>query len=156
VGRDFAPSDSFLATLGRAAAFPAGLLLQRAVLTLAPAGPLLSAPGDTPTKRYGPKAQGAGLHPNPTPGPTDPRFLYGHVRVTLARVATPPLRGAFGLPILARLCARPKDLPGIPRRQGWSFRTRLVLADELVTAAAGQPLTEEIHQVVGRVIDHAA
>ncbi len=75
VGKGFAPSSYFLATLGRAAAFPAGLLLQRAVLALALPGPLLFALDDTPTPRYGPKVQGAGLHHNPTPGPTDQRFL---------------------------------------------------------------------------------
>ncbi len=91
VGRGFAPYYYFLATLGRAAAFPAGLLLQRAVLALAPPGPLLFALDDTPTKRYGPTVQGAGLHHNPTPGPSDRRFLYGHVWVTLAWVVTHPL-----------------------------------------------------------------
>src|SRR5512135_2687212 len=32
---------------------------------------------DTPTKRYGPHVQGAGVHRNPTPGPAT--YLHGHV-----------------------------------------------------------------------------
>jgi hypothetical protein len=39
---------------------------------------------DSPTPRYGPKVQGAGIHHNPTPGPTDQKFFYGHVWVTIA------------------------------------------------------------------------
>src|SRR3954467_14288776 len=33
------------------------------------AGRLTLAPDDTPTKRYGPHVQGAGVHHNPAPGP---------------------------------------------------------------------------------------
>lgn len=33
-------------------------------------------------KRYEPKVQLAGAHHNPTPGPSDSEFLYGHVWVT--------------------------------------------------------------------------
>jgi hypothetical protein len=36
---------------------------------------ILMALDDTPTKRYGPKVQGAGIHHNPTPGPADAKFL---------------------------------------------------------------------------------
>ena len=39
---------------------------------------LLFAIDDTPTARYGPKVQGAGIHHNPTPGPAGARFFYGH------------------------------------------------------------------------------
>jgi hypothetical protein len=137
VGRGFPAYYYFLAALGRRAALPAGLLLQRALLCLAPDGPLLFALDDTPTKRYGAKVQGAGLHHNPTPGPAGPRFLYGHVWVTLAWVAAHPLWGAVGLPVLARLYVRKKDVPLVPPRQRWAFRTKLELAAELVAWAAG-------------------
>ena len=40
---------------------------------------------DTPTKRYGPHVQGAGVHHNPTPGPAGSSYLYGHVFVVLAQ-----------------------------------------------------------------------
>jgi hypothetical protein len=38
---------------------------------------------DTPSKRYGPHVEGAGVHHNPTPGPANQAFLYGHNFVTL-------------------------------------------------------------------------
>src|SRR3954454_25125831 len=34
---------------------------------------------DTPTPRYGPHVQGAGVHHNPTPGPAGSPYVYGHV-----------------------------------------------------------------------------
>jgi hypothetical protein len=137
VGRGFAPYYYFLAALGRRADVLAGLLLRRALALLAPDGPLLFALDDSPTERFGPHVQGAGLHHHPTPGPTDQKFLYGHVWVTLSWVVHHPVWGALGLPLLARLYVRQKDVPRVPRRQGWSFRTKLELAADLVTWAAG-------------------
>lgn len=136
VGPGFAAFYYFLAALGRHIDFPAGLLLQRLLQRLAPAGPLLFALDDTPTQRYGPKVQGAGVHHNPTPGPTDQKFLYGHIWVTLAYVALHPLWGAIGLPVRALLYVRRKNLVDVPARQGWAFRTKLELAATLVTWAA--------------------
>src|SRR5262249_41393416 len=43
---------------------------------------------DTPTKRYGPRVQGAGIHHNPAPGPAGSPYIYGHVFVVLAILAT--------------------------------------------------------------------
>src|SRR5262245_5355421 len=43
---------------------------------------LVLAIDDTPTKRYGPEVEGAGVHHNPTPGPPSQAFVYGHVWVT--------------------------------------------------------------------------
>ena len=136
IGAGFPGYYYFLAALGRRADLLAGLLLQRALLRLAPDGPLLFALDDSPTQRYGPHVQGAGVHHNPTPGPTDQRFLYGHVWVTLAWVVTHPLYGALGLPLRALLYVRAKDVPRVPVRQRWAFRTKLELAAELVTWAA--------------------
>jgi hypothetical protein len=137
VGHGFAAYYYFLAALGRRADPLAGLLLRRALALLAPAGPLLFALDDSPTQRYGPRVQGAGVHHNPTPGPTGHKFLYGHVWVTLAWVVSHPRWGTLGLPLLARLYVRQKDVPHVPRRQGWSFHTKLELAAGLVTWAAG-------------------
>jgi hypothetical protein len=137
IGAGFAAYYYFLAALGRHAGLVAGLLLQRAVLRLAPDGPLLLALDDTPTPRYGPHVQGAGVHHNPASGPTDQRFLYGQVWVTLAWVATHPCWGAIGLPLRALLYVRQKDVPRVPARHRWAFRTKLDLAAELVTWAAG-------------------
>jgi hypothetical protein len=136
VGRGFAAYYYSLAALARRVDLLAALLLRHALRHIAPQGPLLFALDDTPTQRYGPHVQGAGVHHNPTPGPTDQRFLYGHVWVSLAWVAHPPLWGALGLPLRALLYVRKKDLPRIPQRQRRTFRTKLELAAELVRWAA--------------------
>jgi hypothetical protein len=136
VGVGFAAYYYFLSALARRAELLAALLLRHALRHIAPQGPLLFALDDTPTQRYGPHVQGAGVHHNPTPGPTDQRFLYGHVWVCLAWVAHHPLWGAIGLPLRALLYVRKKDVPRIPQRQRFSFRTKLELAAELVSWAA--------------------
>src|SRR5262245_54453273 len=69
VGLGFAAYYYFLAALGRHAGLLAGLLFRFALRQLAPEGPLVFALDDTPTARYGPQVQGAGVHHNPTPGP---------------------------------------------------------------------------------------
>src|SRR6516164_1679526 len=132
VGSGFAPFYSFLAALGRRADCPAGLLLQRVLQRLAPAGPLLFAVDDTPTPRYGPHVQGAGVHHNPTPGPAGSAFVYGHVWVVLGLLAAHPDWGTIALPLLARLYVRAKDLSGIDIRDRPPFRTKLELAVDLM------------------------
>lgn len=94
---------------------------------------------DTPTKRYGPHVEGAGRHHNPTPGPADAKFLYGHLWVTIAWVVVHPLWGAIALPLRALMYIRKKDQQKMPReiRQQFPFRTKLELAGELVQWAAG-------------------
>src|SRR3954451_12734413 len=66
---------------------------------------------DTPTKRYGPHVQGAGIHHNPTPGPAGSPYVYGHVFVVLALLVAHPAWGVVALPVLARLYIRKVDLP---------------------------------------------
>lgn len=136
VGHGFAAYYYFLAALGRHTDFLAGLLLDHALGLLAPNEPLLFAIDDSPTKRYGRHVQGAGLHHNPTPGPTDHKFLYGHVWVTLAWIVHHPCWGVLGLPLQALLYVRRKDVPRLPPRHGWSFRTKLELAATLVATTA--------------------
>src|ERR1051326_8829806 len=46
---------------------------------------LVVAIDDTPTPRWGPCVEGAGIHRNPTPGPAGDQFVYGHVFVTLGQ-----------------------------------------------------------------------
>jgi DDE superfamily endonuclease len=87
---------------------------------------------DTPTPRYGPQVQGAGVHHNPAPGPAGGPFVYGHVWVVLAALARHPDWGVVALPLLARLYVRAKDLAGIDPRQHPAFRTKLELAVELL------------------------
>jgi hypothetical protein len=121
----------FLAAMGRVCEFMATLLLRLLVRQLpAPEGPLVFALDDTPTKRYGPKVQGAGFHHNPTPGPAGQPLLYGHVWVTLAWIVQHPLWGAIGMPLRALLYVRQIDCPRLPAR--WQFRTKLELARQMV------------------------
>jgi hypothetical protein len=87
---------------------------------------------DTPTKRYGPHVQGAGIHHNPTPGPAGSPYVYGHVFVVLALLVVHPAWGVVALPLLARLYVRKKDLPSIDPRHRPPFRTKLELAVELL------------------------
>jgi DDE superfamily endonuclease len=57
---------------------------------------------DTPTERYGPHVQGAGVHHNPTPGPAGSPYVYGHV-FDLGLLITHKAWGTIALPLLARL-----------------------------------------------------
>lgn len=95
---------------------------------LAGARRLVVAIDDTPTPRYGPCVEGAGIHHNPTPGPAGERFVYGHVWVSLAALAPHPQGGTIALPLHADLYVRLKDLPKIPPEYGWTFHTKLALA----------------------------
>jgi hypothetical protein len=96
---------------------------------------LLLALDDTPTPRYGPKVQGAGIHHNPTPGPAGSKFLYGHSWVVLSRVVHHPQCGSIGLPLLGRLYVRAKEVPVLPAGIDWAFRTKPEIAAEMITWA---------------------
>jgi DDE superfamily endonuclease len=93
---------------------------------------LLFAIDDTPTARYGPFVQGAGIHHNPTPGPAGEKFVYGHLWVTLAWLPRHPLWHTLALPIRALLYVRAKDVPRLAKAYPWEFRSKLELAAELV------------------------
>src|SRR4051812_46623839 len=51
----------------------------------------------TPTQRYGPNAQGVGVHHNPTPGPAGSPYVYGHVFIVLASPVTHQAWGTVAL-----------------------------------------------------------
>jgi hypothetical protein len=89
---------------------------------------LLLAIDDTPTARYGPHVEGAGIHHNPTPGPAGEKFLYGHVWVTLAVLARHPLWSTIALPLQAQLYIRQSDLHRLPPERPRLFRTKLEMA----------------------------
>ena len=93
---------------------------------------LLFAIDDSPSKRYGPAIQGAGIHHNPTPGPAGEKYCYGHVWVSLAWLAPHPLFGVLALPLLALLYVRAKDVPELNKDYPWTFQTKLQLAVEQV------------------------
>jgi DDE superfamily endonuclease len=96
------------------------------------AGRLTLAIDDTPTQRYGPQVEGAGVHHNPTPGPAGSPYVYGHVFVVLGLLAAHPAWGVVALPLLSRLYVRKKDLPDIDPKHRPEFRTKLELAVELL------------------------
>lgn len=132
VSAGWKPYYYFISAVGRKAESLAARLL-RLLLTHLPTGPrLLFALDDTPTKRYGPQVEGAGLHHNPTPGPADSKYLYGHIWVTLALLVRHALWGTIGLPLLAKLYIRLKDIAKLPRYYHWQFQTKLQQAVELI------------------------
>jgi hypothetical protein len=148
LSNDYQDYYYFLCTLGRKVEWLAARLLRIAVAEIVGCGRILLALDDTPSKRYGPKVEGAGVHHNPTPGPAGAKFVYGHNWVTLAWVVRHPFWGAIALPLLARLYVRQKDIAA--QRLTWlrqvTFQTKLVMAGELVAWAASRL------QVLGRTL----
>lgn len=98
-----------------------------------PDGHLTLGGDDSPTRRFGPKVEGAGVHHDPTPGPADGRWLYGHNWVTLAVLAKHSLWGVIALPLRSLLYVRAVDCPKLAQKYGWEFRTKHQLLGELVT-----------------------
>ena len=86
---------------------------------------------DSPTKRFGPCVEAANIHHNPTPGPGDGNWLYGHNWVCLAMVLSHPMFGMMALPLLSRLYVRKVDIEAVNARHGWEFRTKHELALDL-------------------------
>jgi hypothetical protein len=132
---EFRPAYGALWAAGRRAQALAYRLLGCALLPLMRALPgdhLQFAIDDTPTARYGPCVQGAGIHHNPTPGPAGKKYVYGHIWVTLAWLARHPLWHTLALPLRALLYVRAKDVPELAKAYPWTFRTKLELAVELV------------------------
>jgi len=128
ISDDFADYYYFLQPLGRKSQGLAARLFMLILLRLEVGPRVLLAVDDSPTKRYGPHVQGAGIHHNPTPGPADQQYLYGHIWVTIALVLRHPLWHTIGLPLLGLLYVRAKDIAKIPVQQAWEFRTKLELA----------------------------
>lgn len=125
---DYADYYYFLQPLGRKARALAARLLMVLLARLETGPCLLFAVDDSPTKRYGPKVQGAGIHHNPTPGPADQKFVYGHIWVTFSLVLRHPMWHTIGLPLLGLMYVRAKDIVKIPAQYRWEFRTKLQLA----------------------------
>ena len=74
LGDQFRPCYTAVAAAGTRADRIARRLLTEVVRPLLPGATRLTlALDDTPTKRYGPRVQGAGVHHNPTPGPAGSR-----------------------------------------------------------------------------------
>jgi DDE superfamily endonuclease len=133
LSREFRPCYTTVSAAGKRADGVAARLAHEVL------GPILSGMGrlvlgidDTPTPRYGPQVQGAGVHHNPCKGPARSPFVYGHVWVVLGLLAGHPAWGAIALPLLARLYVRRKDLVTIDKRHRPEFRTKPELAAGLV------------------------
>ena len=130
---EFRPCYTTVAAAGRRADAIAARLVAEVVKPLvAGESRVTLAIDDTPTPRYGPHVQGAGVHHNPSPGPAGSPYVYGHVFVVLALLGSHPHWGLIALPLLARLYIRKKDLPSIDRRHRPAFRTKLTQAVELM------------------------
>ena len=127
------PYYHFLRVLGLRSEILASFLTRHVACVALPDGPARFAIDDTPTPRYGPHVQGAGVHHNPTPGPAGSPYLFGHVWVTLAAVPRHPDWGVIALPLHAHLYVREKDIPHPPAAHARPFRTKLDMAAELIT-----------------------
>lgn len=133
VGAHFRSYYYFLDAVGRKVPPLAAVLVRIVLDRIEPAARLVFALDDTPTKRYGPKVQGAGVHHNPTPGPAGAKFLYGHSWVVLSRIVRHTAFGVIGLPLLGLLYVRKKDVPSLPAATQVAFQTKLQIGAALVT-----------------------
>jgi len=151
VAADFADYYYFLSSVGRKSESVATELAVLVLRTLPLPERLLTVIDDSPTKRYGPQVEGADIHRNPTPGPADQMYLYGHIWVTLSLAVRHPLCGALALPLRAMLYVRQKTISTIPSQRQWKFRTKLDLAARLVEWIA--PLVKKAGKTLWVVVD---
>jgi hypothetical protein len=126
---DFRPAYNTVCAVGRDSDHLAVTTLH-AIRPLLDSNRLLVAIDDTPTPRYGPCVEGAGIHHNPSPGPAGEKYVYGHIWVTLAALAWHPDCGTLALPLQAQLYVRQADLEGVPPDRRPPFATKLQLAAE--------------------------
>ena len=137
IAADFRRGYTLLGTISRAKIDSCACVLFSHLRRDVPAGPRwLFAIDDSPTERYGPCVEGAGLHHNPTPGPSHQAFVYGHIWVTTAWVVRHPQWHTRALPLLADLYIREKDLPKIDADRRPDFVTKLDLAASQIRWAA--------------------
>jgi hypothetical protein len=124
-----------LISVGRTSGTLATAILGLVVQKLAPGlgDRILLGMDDSPTSRYGRQVEGAGVHHNPTAGPADGEWLYGHNWVALAWLATHPVWGVIALPLRSMLYVREVDVPKLAEKYGWEFRTKHQLGVELLT-----------------------
>jgi DDE superfamily endonuclease len=102
----------------------------RTVRELEPSQHLTVAIDDTPTPRWGPCVEGAGIHHNPNPGPAGEKYVYGHIWVTLAALLHHPDEGVRALPLRSEMYVRRKNLLADLKAQGVVFHTKLELAGQ--------------------------
>ena len=151
VSDNYADYYYFLAALGRKTESVATQLLALLLRVLPLVERLLLVIDDSPTKRYGPKVEGADIHHNPTPGPADQKYLYGHIWVTISLALRHPKWGAMALPLRAMLYVRRQTMPSIPKCRGWRFATKLQLAARLLEWIV--PILKKAGKTVWVVVD---
>jgi len=152
VSDDFQDYYYFLAALGRKTKSVATQLVALILRTLPLPDRLRLVIDDSPTKRYGPEVEGADVHHNPTPGPADQPYLYGHVWVTISLALRHPKWGAVALPLRAMLYVRQRTMASIPKTRRWQrFATKLQLAARLVEWIV--PILKKAGKTVWIVVD---
>ncbi len=152
VSDDFQDYYYFIAAVGRKSESIATQLVALLLRTLPLPKRLLLVIDDSPTKRYGPKVEGADVHHNPTPGPADQPFLYGHIWVTISLALRHPEWGTLALPLRAMLYVRKATMATIPKSRCWHrFATKLQLAARLVEWIV--PIVKRAGKTVWIVID---
>lgn len=152
VSDDYQDYYYFLAAVGRKSGWVATQLATLVLRELPLPERLLLVIDDSPTKRYGPQVEGADVHHNPTPGPADQPFLYGHIWVTISLALRHPQWGPLALPLRAMLYVRRQTLATIPPCRCWHrFATKLQLAARLVEWIV--PLLKQAGKTLWIVID---
>ncbi len=151
ISDDFADYYYFLASVGRKTELIATQLVALVLRILPLPKRLLLVIDDSPTKRYGPKVEGADIHRNPTPGPADQTYLYGHIWVTISLAVRHPKWGAMAFPLRAMLYVRKKTMATIPKWRHWRFATKLQLAARMVEWIV--PIFKKAGKTVWIVVD---
>ena len=152
VSDDYQDYYYFLTCVGRKTELTATQLVSLVLRVLPLPERLLLVIDDSPTKRFGPKVEGADVHHNPTPGPANQPYLYGHVWVTISLALRHPKWGALALPLRAMLYVRKQTMPSIPKSRRWGrFATKLQLAARLVEWIV--PTVKKAGKTVWIVID---
>jgi hypothetical protein len=151
ISHDYDDYYYFLASVGRKSESVATQLLLLVLAKVPLPERLLAVIDDSPTKRYGPKVEGADIHRNPTPGPADQKYVYGHIWVTISLAVRHPLFGALALPLRSMLYVRQRTMAKIPPHRDWKFRTKLELAAKLVEWIA--PIVKEAGKTLWIVVD---